>query len=227
MAGIKEKVAEVRSRIAEAAARTGRKPEDVLLVAVTKGAGVEKIREAVEAGVTVFGENRIQDAAEKIPQLPAGLDWHLIGHLQTNKAKTALELFGTVQSVDSVRVAEKLNEEAAALGRESVPVFLEVNVSGEAQKYGFAPAELYGIVDQVAAYEHLRIEGLMGIAPNDPDMEKRRASFRQLKQLSGIVKSMKHERVKLKHVSMGMSDDFEIAVEEGSTLVRVGRAIFR
>lgn len=226
MAGIKEKVDSVRTRIAQAAARAGRKPEDVLLVAVTKAATAGKILEAIEAGVTAFGENRIQDAAEKIAQLPPGLDWHLIGHLQTNKAKMAVELFRTIQSVDSVRLAERLNAEAAAAGRESLPVFLEVNVSGEAQKYGFSTAELYSAVDRVASFERLRIEGLMGIAPNDPDPEKRRQAFRELRQLYGVVKSIRHERIKMRHVSMGMSDDFEIAVEEGSTLVRIGRAIF-
>lgn len=226
MKGIKENIQAVRERIAQAAARAGRKPEDVLLVAVTKNASVDQIREAVDAGVRSFGENRIQDAADKIPALGEGLDWHLIGHLQTNKAKRALELFGTIQSVDSARLAQKLDAEAAALGRANVPVFLEVNVSGEPQKYGFSPADLYGAVDEVAALERLRIEGLMGIAPNDPDPQKRRAAFRQLRQLYGVVKSIRHERVQLRHLSMGMSDDFEAAVEEGSTLVRVGRAIF-
>jgi pyridoxal phosphate enzyme (YggS family) len=226
MAGIKEKVDEVRGRIAQAARRAGRKPEDVLLVAVTKAATVAKIQEAIAAGVTAFGENRIQDAAEKIPQLPADLDWHLIGHLQTNKAKTAVGLFRTVQSVDSVRLADKLNAETVAAGREVLPVFLEVNVSGEAQKYGFSTAELYSAVDRIAGFERLRIEGLMGIAPNDPDPDKRRQAFRELRQLFGVVKSIKHERVRMRHLSMGMSDDFETAVEEGSTLVRIGRAIF-
>ena len=220
---VAENVRDVEARIGEAAKKSGRSLKDVTLVAVTKGFGAEAVLAAREAGVKVFAENRVQEAQEKVTAVPA--EWHMVGHLQSNKVDAALGLFSLIQSVDTARLAEKINEAAAARGAQ-VSVLLEINVSGEAQKYGFAPEEIYGAADAIKPLSHVRVAGLMGIAPNSPDPEVRRAAFKKLRNIFGVCKSMKSDNFEMKHLSMGMSDDFEIAVEEGSTMVRVGRAIF-
>lgn len=214
----------LRERIDDAARRSGRPGASVTVIAVTKGVSPERIREAREAGVAAFGENKVQEAAEKIPQFPEA-EWHLIGHLQSNKIPSALELFHVIQSVDTVNLAKRLGQEALAKGRD-ISVLLEVNLSGEAKRYGFAPDELYSALDEIAAIPNVRVSGLMGMAPHPAEPEKKREAFRTLKNLFGACKSMKRANVEMKHLSMGMSDDFEIAVEEGSTMVRVGRALF-
>lgn len=217
---------EIRSKIEAAAVKAGRKGTDVRLVAVTKGVRPERIREAVEAGLTSLGENRVQEAEGKTAALGPGTEWHMIGHLQTNKAKTAVELFSVVQSVDSLKLAQKLSLEAQALNK-TLRILLEVNVSGEEQKHGFSPDELYGIVGQIAALPALKIEGLMGMAPNTEDAAPRREAFKKLKGLFIVCKGLKLPTVEMKTLSMGMSDDYEIAVEEGANMVRIGRALFR
>jgi PLP dependent protein len=222
-AGIKENVERVREEIAAAAQRTGRQTSDIVLCAVTKGASVAQILEAKEAGITVFAENRVQEAQEKIAQVPA--EWHMIGHLQSNKIKPALALFQAIQSVDTLRLAEKLNEELLAEGR-TLPVLLEVNVSGEEQKHGFSPMDIYSAVDGLAPLTQLQVKGLMGIAPNVAEEAPKREAFKKLKSLSIVLKGMKKERLEMRTLSMGMSDDYVIAIEEGSNFVRLGRAIF-
>ncbi len=220
---VAENVRSVEARIDEAAKKAGRSLKDITLVAVTKGFGADAVMAARDAGVKVFAENRVQEAQAKISEVPA--EWHLVGHLQTNKVDAAISLFNLIQSVDSARLAEKINE-AAAARNVPVSVLLEINISGEPQKYGFAPEEIYGAADAIKPLSHVRVEGLMGIAPNTQDMEARRAAFKKLRSIFSVCKSMKHENFQMKHLSMGMSDDFEIAVEEGSTMVRVGRALF-
>lgn len=226
MIGIKQKLQSVRERIDAAAMRAGRSGKDVALVAVTKGASAAAIAEAREAGLMVFAENKVQEALLKIPEAGAGCQWHMIGHLQSNKVKAAVSLFEMIQSVDSVRLAEKIGEEALAAGK-TMPILLEVNVSGEAQKYGFKPEAIYSAVEEVAALPGVRVSGLMGMAPFVEDASLKRESFRMLKNIFGVCKSLKRENVEMKHLSMGMSDDFEIAVEEGSNMVRLGRILFR
>jgi PLP dependent protein len=221
---IKENVELLRVRIDQAAQRSGRTGQDVMLVAVTKQAAVPAILEAQQAGVQVFAENRVQDALEKIPAVP-GAEWHMIGHLQTNKIKTALELFSCVQSVDSVRLAREINEQLLPQNR-VLPVLLEINISGEKQKFGFEPEQVYSAVDEIKQLTQLEVRGVMGIAPNTEDMQTRRISFKKLRGVFTVLKSMKSERFQMKYLSMGMSDDFEAAIEEGSNMVRVGRAIF-
>lgn len=223
MTSIRENIEQLRQRIDAAAQRSGRSASDIRLVGVTKGASVGKILEAKEAGLDCFAENRIQDALEKVPQVQA--EWHLIGHLQTNKIKPALSLFQMIQSVDSVRLAEKLNQELLAENR-VLPVLLEVNVSGEDQKQGFDPIEIYTAIESLAPLTQIEVRGLMGIAPNVPDEGPKREAFKKLKNIFVVFKGMKRERFLMQTLSMGMSDDFEIAIEEGSNLVRVGRAIF-
>ena len=179
--------------------------------------------EAQQAGLTIFAENRVQDAIEKVPLVPA--EWHMVGHLQTNKIKTALGLFQCLQSVDSVRLAREVNEYLLSENR-VLPVLLEVNISGEKQKFGFEPDEIYSAVDELAPLMQLQVRGLMGIAPNVPDDAPRREAFKKLKNIFIVLKGLKNERLQMQTLSMGMSDDFEIAIEEGSNMVRLGRVIF-
>jgi len=224
-----ERVASVRGRIAAAAARAGRDPASVTLVAVTKTVPAETVAAAYRLGLRVFGENRVQEAQAKraILDLP-GARWELIGHLQTNKVAAALTLFERIQSVDSLRLAHALDARAAAAGRAAVPVLLEVNVAGEATKGGFAPDELAAAGREVAALPHLRPEGLMTVAPIATDPEEVRPVFSRLRALRDWLR----DEVPLgsdggwRELSMGMTDDFEVAIEEGATLVRVGRALF-
>ena len=215
---------EVRGRIRAAAARSGRKPEDVVLVGVTKTVEVERVREAVGLGLTDLGENRVQEAQAKIAAL--GRDrarWHLIGHLQRNKAARAIGLFDRVHSVDDVDLAESLSRHAVAAGR-ALPVLVEVNVSGEATKFGVAPGMLGPLLERVATLPGLRLDGLMTVGAPVGDAEEARPAFARLRALRDEAERRLGRR--LPELSMGMSGDFEVAVEEGSTMVRVGSALF-
>ena len=214
---IAEQLEAVRLRIAGACLRGGRSPEDVTLVAVVKGFPPEASREAVAAGVRHLGENRVQEAAARRPDLndpPLDVVWHMVGHLQTNKVATALNLFDIIQSVDSLHLAQAISRRAHT----NVPVFLEVNVAGEATKYGFAPEELPAAAEAIARLPHIEVRGLMTVAPLLGDQQQVRPVFRQLRELGRALG--------LRELSMGMTDDFEVAVEEGATVVRIGRAIF-
>jgi pyridoxal phosphate enzyme (YggS family) len=218
---------EVRARVAAAAERAGRDPGSVAIVAVTKTIPPDVIRIAFQAGFRCFGENRVQEAQAKIAALALpGVRWELIGHLQTNKAARAVELFDRVQSVDSLRLARILDTQAASQGR-TLPVLLEVNVAGEASKTGFAPEELAPAARDIARLAHLRPEGLMTVAPIAARAEDVRPVFRRLRELLRALR----EDVPLaqggwEQLSMGMTDDYEVAIEEGATLVRIGRALF-
>ncbi len=215
--GISENLSVIRQRIAAACARAGRRPEEVTAVAVTKTATVSEIREAFQSGIRHFGENRVQDAEEKLAGLmdirPA-FTFHMIGHLQSNKAALAAKLFDVVESVDSVKLARLLNARVAG----KLPVLIEVNVAGEVQKSGMKPEDVRGALVEISSLEHLRVDGLMTVAPAVSDPERTRPVFRQLRQLRDVLG--------LRQLSMGMTEDFEIAVEEGATVVRLGRAIF-
>lgn len=224
MAGLKEKLESVRERVKRAAAVSGRPVEAITIMAVTKNASAELVAEAREAGLLVFGENKVQEAAEKIPTAGPG-EWHMIGHLQSNKVKIAVSLFSVIQSVDSVRLAKHVSDAAVEAGK-VMPILLEVRISGEAQKYGFDPADVYGAADEITAMPGVKISGVMGMAAeNAPEAEKR-ASFKTLKNVYGALKSMKKGSLDMKYLSMGMSGDFELAVEEGSNMVRLGRVLF-
>ena len=214
---IAERVEDVRRRIASACDRSGRSPEEITLVAVTKGVALDAIRKAVEAGVHHVGENRVQEAEAKQPSLAdinALVTWHMVGHLQTNKVKTALGLFDIIHSVDSLHLAEAVSRSAT----KPVPVFLEVNITGENTKFGLSADELIRDGATVALLPNLEVRGLMMVAPQAADAEHVRPHFRRLREAA--------ERLDLRELSMGMSDDFEMAVEEGATHVRIGRAIF-
>ena len=220
----------VQQRIANAAALAGRNPNDIMLVAVSKTFPAESVLAAYGLGVKNFGENRVEESAEKIPQVNAqasGVIWHGIGHLQSRKAKEAVRLFDFVQSVDSVALGERLSIQALALGKR-LPILLEVNVSGEPSKYGFASAPLqafFAAVDKILALPNLDVQGLMTIAPIVARAEDARPCFRTLRGLRDEL-SLQFPNRAWQHLSMGMSDDFEAAIVEGATIVRVGRALF-
>lgn len=225
MADIGANIALVRGRIGEAAVRGGRSPESVTLVAVTKTVGVDRIREAVAHGLRVFGENRVQEAREKVPQIPEA-SWHLIGSLQRNKVKEAVGLFHLIHSVDSAALAEEVGRRALAGGAGApVQILIQVNISEEPQKHGVRPAETAAVVGKVARIPGVRVRGLMGMAPVVAAPEDARPFFRRLREIRDRVRDHLAE-LALPDLSMGMSDDFEIAIEEGATMVRVGRAVF-
>jgi pyridoxal phosphate enzyme (YggS family) len=213
----------VLDRIGEACARSGRDPADVTLLAVSKTVPVERVRAAVEAGIGLFGENRVQEALAKIPDVP-GARWHLIGPLQSNKARRALEAFETIETVDSVELARRLDRISGDLGRDRVPVLLQVNVDRDPAKSGFAPTELGAALGELADLARLDIRGLMTIGREVTRPEDARETFAGLRQLRERLRA---EWPRLgRDLSMGMTDDFPIAIEEGATVVRVGRALF-
>lgn len=224
-----DRLARVRQTVAEAALRSGRRPEDVLIIGVTKTVPLVLIEEAWAAGLQHFGENRVQEAEEKITAWRAAhperqATWHLIGHLQTNKARAAVSLFDTIQSIDSLRVAEAVSRRAVQAGR-TVPVLLEVNVGGEPTKYGFHPDAVIAAAGQVARLPGLRIVGLMTVAPLVADPEAVRPVFRRLRELRDTLQ-IHYPSIPWQHLSMGMTNDYVVAIEEGATMVRLGRAIF-
>ena len=215
--GIESNVQEVKGRIARACERVGRSPDEVTLVAISKTQHASAIRAAFNGGIRHFGENRVQECQIKLNSLGDLRDqtiWHMVGHLQTNKAKTAMELFDIIQSVDSMRLAGFLNRHTQRV----LPIFVEVNIAGEVTKGGFPVDEVPQAVTEMRQMPNLEIRGLMTVAPWLNEAEKVRPVFRRLRELCSALD--------LEHLSMGMTDDFEVAVEEGATLVRVGRAIF-
>jgi pyridoxal phosphate enzyme (YggS family) len=226
---IVENVARVRERIAAVARRAGRNPDEITLMGVSKTFPVECIREAYAAGLRVFGENRVQEFAEKAPSLRdlQDAEWHLIGHLQSNKAAKATELFGAVDSVDSVKLAERLNAAAEKTGK-TLPILIEVNVGGENAKSGVTPGsdELEQILLAAPRLGSLQIRGLMTVPPYSENPEDARSFFRQLREIRDGIAARGLPAVVVGVLSMGMSHDFEVAIEEGSTCVRVGTAIF-
>jgi PLP dependent protein len=219
----------IHERIAAAASRAGRNPKEIALMAVSKTHPPERIREAYEAGLRVFGENRIQEFASKIGALQnlPDAEWHMIGHLQTNKASKATELFHAVDSVDSLKLAEKLDAAARQLGKK-LSLLLEINVGGEAAKSGVAPDSpaLDELLIAAPRLDSLQFRGLMTVPPFTDDPQDARPYFRKLRGLRDNIAARKHPGVNLDVISMGMSHDFEVAIEEGSTCVRVGTAIF-
>jgi len=215
----------VRTRIADAARRSGRDPADILLVVVTKTVGVREILCAADLGVEIVGENRVHEAAAKRDRVGDRVKWHMVGHLQRRKARDAVSIFDCIHSVDSLALAEQIDKRCAAAGK-TMPVLFEVNASGEETKFGLSPDETPAVIRQASSLEHIRIEGLMTMAPLVPDPEEARPCFRKLARLAESVERERIPNVALRHLSMGMTNDFEVAVEEGSTMVRVGTAIF-
>jgi pyridoxal phosphate enzyme (YggS family) len=223
MASIADNLERVREQIAEAAAKAGRNVDEVELVAISKTHDAAKVREAVEAGQILFGESRVQEARIKIPELPSNLRWHFVGHLQKNKIRHALPLFELIHSVDSLVLAQEINRIAEEDGLHP-RVLLEVNVAGEGSKFGFKPETLRAEMESLLALPRLSILGLMTIPPLAEEAEASRKYFVQLREERDRVQTEFH--VDLARLSMGMTQDFAVAVEEGATLVRVGTAIF-
>jgi len=217
MQDIRANLQRVLERVARAAERAGRRADDVLLIAVSKTVEAERIAQALAAGVRALGENRVQEARAKIAELGRPVPWHLVGQLQTNKAKEAVDLFDVIHSLDRLDLARELDKRARGRGR-PVEALVQVNVAGEGQKGGVAPDGLPALLDAVAGLGHVRVRGLMAIPPEAPDAEGARPWFRALRKLG--------ERHGLVELSMGMSGDFEVAIEEGATMVRVGTAVF-
>lgn len=214
----------VRGRIAAAAKRSGRSPESVTLVGISKTMPAERVREAVAAGLRDLGENKVQEARDKIGPVGPGPRWHLVGHLQGNKANQAARIFDVVHSIDGIDLLERLEGGAHAAGRR-IRVLVQVNLAGEATKSGAPPDAIDAILERAAGCTAVAVRGLMILPPYEEDPERARPWFRRLREMSETL-GKRHPRVPLSELSMGMTGDFEVAIEEGATLVRVGRALF-
>jgi len=222
---LEENIKSLEEKIEKAALSSGRKREDITLVAVTKGVEPERIGKAIDSGIKIIAENRIQEAKEKFKLIPKDVEKHLVGHLQTNKVKKALELFSLIQSLDSLHLALELSRRAKEKGKEAL-VLIEVNTSDELSKYGVKPDEVLDFVEEVSKLENIRIKGLMTIGLFSDDLEKVRPCFVKLRDIFQSLMSLKKENVEMEYLSMGMSSDFELAIEEGSNMIRIGTAIF-
>ncbi len=222
---IADNLARVQEKVAKAAIRSGRTPDSVKLVGVTKMVDLDRIKEAVSAGLQILGENYVQEARKKIDQSGDKVSWHFIGRLQKNKAKHAVKLFDVIETVDSIKLADELNRRAQPLER-VIPVLIQLNLAAEQTKGGLKPPECLPLIRQIAGLDHLRVRGLMTMPPffNNPD--RARPYFKQLRELSQEIAAAGVKGVEMAELSMGMSGDFEVAIEEGATLVRVGTAIF-
>jgi pyridoxal phosphate enzyme (YggS family) len=216
-------LAEIQERMAAACARANRPAGSVTLLAVSKTHPPETIEAAAAAGLKVFGENKIQEAKTKIPLCPGHLRWHFIGHLQSNKCREAVQLFSMIQGVDSLAIAQEINKRAEQAAK-TMPILIEVNVAGEASKFGYRPEQLLADWEALTALPRLEVHGLMTIPPYVTDAEKVRPHFRRLRELK--VQCEERLGAPLPHLSMGMSGDYEVAIEEGATLVRIGTALF-
>ena len=223
---VKENLMEVEARVQAACKRAGRSRDEVLLIAVSKTKPVELIREIMETGTKDFGENKVQEMCSKIEEIKEPLNWHLIGHLQRNKVKYIVDKACLIHSVDSLRLAEEIQKEAVKKGVGKVPVLIEVNMAQEDSKDGIAASETEALVRAIANLPNLRIRGLMTIAPFVEDPEENRVYFQAMRNLRDQLKSMNIPGVDMTELSMGMTNDFEVAIEEGATMIRVGTAIF-
>ena len=221
--GFQERLAAVQARMQKACERSGRRLDEVRLVAVSKTMGPEQVREAAEQGLALFGENKVQEAAAKIPECPGRLSWHMIGHLQRNKAALAVELFDMIHSVDSLRLLEAVDRASDEAGK-IMPVLIEVNVSGERSKFGAPPEVAPELLAAADRLHHVQILGLMTLAPFFEDGERARPFFRRLRELRDQWRAESGRP--LEELSMGMTGDFDVAIEEGATYVRVGTALF-
>jgi PLP dependent protein len=213
----------LQERIHAACARAGRDPDSVTLLAVTKSHSPEAVAAAAQLGLNLFGENKVQEARAKIPLCPGKLHWHFIGHLQSNKCREAVELFEMIQSVDSLPLAQEIAKRAEQAAK-TMPILLEVNAAGEASKFGYAPEKLLVELEAINALGKIEIHGLMAVPPWSSDPEKSRPHFRRLREMKERCELILG--ASLPHLSMGMSGDFEVAIEEGATMIRIGTALF-
>lgn len=222
---ITENMEQVRKNIDEACRMAGRDPKEVTLIAVSKTKPVSMLKEAYDAGARCFGENKVQEIMDKHPQLPEDIQWHMIGHLQRNKVKYIVDKVSMIHSVDSLRLAQTIEQEAAK-HNVCVPVLLEVNVAQEESKFGLKMDEVLPLIETIADFPHIKVQGLMTIAPYVENAEDNRDFFRQLKKLSVDIEAKNINNVSMSVLSMGMTGDYQVAVQEGATMVRVGTGIF-
>ena len=222
---VAENLEQVRKNIELACKEAGRDPKEVTLISVSKTKPVSMLQEAYDAGSRDFGENKVQEIMDKVPQLPSDIRWHMIGHLQRNKVKYIVDKVALIHSVDSLRLAETIEHEAVK-HNVTVPVLIEVNVAQEESKFGLKTEEVLSLVESVAALPHINIKGLMTIAPYVEDPEENRGIFRKLKELSVDIAAKNINNVNMSVLSMGMTGDYQVAVQEGATMVRVGTGIF-
>jgi hypothetical protein len=225
MSSIRDNLLRVLERMDRAARRTGRDPGKIKLIAVSKTVELARIREAIKAGVTILGENYVQEAREKIEEIGHGVQWHMIGHLQKNKAKHAVTLFDYIHSIDGIVLAQEIDRRTAQKGKR-VRALVEVNLSGETSKFGIGSKAVVDLLHHVASLKHISVEGLMTMPPYFDEPEKARPYFIRLRELRDRIQKEGIEGVRMDELSMGMSGDFEVAIEEGATMVRVGTAIF-
>ncbi len=225
MTSIRENLLQVQDRVAAAAERAGHHPGAVRIVAVSKTKPASRIFEAIEAGVTEIGENQLQEARTKYDQIDRPVKWHFVGHLQTNKVKGALQIFDLIHSVDSLRLLAEINRRSTQLNRQT-DVLIQVNTSGESSKYGVQPEQTLNFMESSLNYRNVRIKGLMTIGPFTPIVDAVRPSFALLSRIQEKIKAQQFAGVEMEYLSMGMTNDFEVAVEEGANLIRIGTAIF-
>ena len=222
---VAENLAQEQKNINESCNKINRDPNEVTLIAVSKTKPVEMLKEAYDAGARVFGENKVQEIVDKYDQMPSDVKWHMIGHLQRNKVKYIVDKVAMIHSVDSLRLAETIEKEAAKKAV-IVPILIEVNVAQEESKFGLKPEEVLPLIEQIADFSHIRIKGLMTIAPYVDNAEENREIFRELKKLSVDIAAKNINNVTMSVLSMGMTGDYMVAVQEGATMVRVGTGIF-
>ncbi|MHC2994843.1 MAG: YggS family pyridoxal phosphate-dependent enzyme [Candidatus Atribacteria bacterium] len=222
---MKTNLEKINERIKKAALKANRNPDEIKLVAVTKTATIEQTKEAISAGVRIIGENKVQEAKKKYQILTGDIEWHLVGHLQTNKVKYAVEIFDLIHSVDSIKLAKEIDKRSLQFGK-ITNVLVEVNVSGEETKYGIRPEEIELFLGEISKFSGIRVMGLMTIAPIVKNKEEVRPYFKKLRELSKKINNENIKNVKMDYLSMGMTDDFEVAIEEGANMVRIGRGVF-
>ena len=222
---VAENLAQVQKNIEESCKAINRDPNEVTLIAVSKTKPVEMLREAYDAGARIFGENKVQEIVDKYDQMPSDVQWHMIGHLQRNKVKYIVDKVAMIHSVDSFRLAETIEKEAEKKNV-VVPVLIEVNVAQEESKFGLKPEEVLSFIEQIAGFTHIQVKGLMTIAPYVENAEENREIFRELKKLSVDIAAKNINNVTMSVLSMGMTGDYMVAVQEGATMVRVGTGIF-
>ena len=225
MSSIKENIENINAKIEAACQRSGRKREEVLFLVVSKTIDVPRIKEAVACGMTSLGENKVQEIMDKYEPMGEGIKWHLIGHLQTNKVKYIIDKVELIHSVESIKLAEEISKRAVAKGV-TANILLEVNVAGEESKFGIKPEECEQMVREISVVPNIVIKGLMTVAPAVENEEENRKYFRQMKQLLVDINSKKIDNVNMTELSMGMTGDYEVAIEEGATIVRIGTGVF-
>lgn len=222
---IEENIIEVKRRVEEAAKKAGRNPEDVLILAVSKTIDVPRIKEAVQCGLNSLGENRVQEIMDKYEPMGEGINWHLIGHLQTNKVKYIIDKVCLIHSVESLKLAEEINKKAEKAGI-IMDILVEVNIANEESKFGIKPEDCESFIRELSKMKNINVKGLMTVAPFTENPEENRVYFKGLKDLLVDINNKKIDNINMSELSMGMTGDFEVAVEEGATIVRVGTGIF-